>query len=66
MRHEAECSCGAIYEVIEHESPVPVTGRVHCKVCGKKLDSWEGSNVRFEYFLRYERRLFFGFPRAPS
>jgi hypothetical protein len=38
MRFEAERSCGAIYEVIEHESLVPVADHIRCQMCGKKLD----------------------------
>jgi hypothetical protein len=52
MDFEAECSCGAIYAVTRLPSAVPVTEQIRCLECGKRLDRWTDSKVRYLYVRR--------------
>jgi hypothetical protein len=49
---EAECTCGAVYGVTERPMHRQVSGEFKCEVCGKLMDRWEMSDVRYEYIRK--------------
>ena len=45
--------CGSVYGVKTTENPLPVQGRIDCRVCGHLLIAWDGlRNYRAKLKLR--------------
>jgi len=45
MRSQVMCECGAVYERTETKLTVRDNDSFDCRICGKELESWNGSRI---------------------
>lgn len=49
------CSCGAIYELVEHSIMMRDTDSEECDICGKELIHWNGGCIWTKKLLNPEK-----------